>query len=131
MRVRRSDSCGEFGIRYRDRCAKRHGKTHPTASAHLRRHARRYGRASSRKLGENARRTGMDWANIREVLAKAREELDEVEQALDRNDTAHAAEELGDLMLAIANAPRFIGKDAEQTLRAACDKFVARFDEVA
>jgi len=82
------------------------------------------------KLGEKARRAGMDWANIREVLAKAREELDEVEQALDRNDTAHAAEELGDLMLAIANAPRFINLDAEQTLRAACDKFVARFDEV-
>jgi len=39
----------------------------------------------------------MDWANIREVLARAREELDEVEQALDRNDTIHAAEELGDL----------------------------------
>ncbi len=34
-------------------------------------------------------------------------------------------------MLAVANAPRFIGKDAEQTLRVACDKFVARFDEVA
>jgi MazG family protein len=83
------------------------------------------------KLGEKARRAGMDWANIREVLAKAREEIDEVEQALDRNDTAHAAEELGDLMLAIANAPRFINKDAETTLRAACDKFVARFDEVA
>jgi len=83
------------------------------------------------KLGEKARRAGMDWANIREVLAKAREELDEVEQALDRNDTIHAAEELGDLMLAIANAPRFIGKDAETTLRASCDKFVTRFDEVA
>ncbi len=83
------------------------------------------------KLGEKARRAGMDWANIREVLAKAREELDEVEQALNRNDTAHAAEELGDLMLAIANAPRFIDRDAEQTLRAACDKFVTRFDEVA
>jgi len=60
------------------------------------------------KLGEKARRAGMDWANIRAVLAKAREELDEVEQALDRNDTAHAAEELGDLLLAVANAPRFI-----------------------
>ncbi len=34
-------------------------------------------------------------------------------------------------MLAVANAPRFIGMDAEQTLRAACDKFVARFDQVA
>jgi ATP diphosphatase len=83
------------------------------------------------KLGEKARRAGMDWANIREVLAKAREEIDEVEQALDRNDTEGAAEELGDLMLAVANAPRFISKDAEQTLRAACDKFVARFDEVS
>jgi MazG family protein len=83
------------------------------------------------KLGEKARRAGMDWANIREVLAKAREEIDEVEQALDRNDTAHAAEELGDLMLAIANAPRFVNHNAEQTLRAACDKFVARFDKVA
>ena len=83
------------------------------------------------KLGEKARRAGMDWANIREVLAKAREELDEVEQALDRNDTANAAEELGDLMLAIANAPRFIDHDAETILRAACDKFVTRFDEVA
>ncbi len=83
------------------------------------------------KLGEKARRAGMDWANIREVLTKAREELDEIEHALDRGDTAGAAEEIGDLMLAIANAPRFIDKDAETTLRAACDKFVTRFDEVA
>jgi tetrapyrrole methylase family protein/MazG family protein len=83
------------------------------------------------KLGAKARRAGMDWANIREVLAKAREEIDEIEHALDRGDNDGAAEEIGDLMLAIANAPRFIERDAEQTLRAACDKFVARFDEVA
>ncbi|HLX03885.1 MAG TPA: nucleoside triphosphate pyrophosphohydrolase [Candidatus Binatus sp.] len=83
------------------------------------------------KLGEKARRAGMDWTNIRDVLAKAREEIDEVVQALDRNDIAGAAEELGDLMLAIANAPRFIKHDAETTLRAACDKFVGRFDELA
>jgi uncharacterized protein YabN with tetrapyrrole methylase and pyrophosphatase domain len=73
----------------------------------------------------------MDWAGIREVLAKAREEIEEIEHALDRGDTDGAAEEIGDLMLAIANAPRFIARDAEQTLRAACDKFVARFDQVA
>lgn len=83
------------------------------------------------KLGEKARSAGMDWGNIREVLAKVREEIQEIEHALDRGDTAGAAEEIGDLMLAAANAPRFIGMDAEQTLRGACDKFVARFDEVA
>ena len=83
------------------------------------------------KLGEKARRAGMDWANLREVLAKAREEIAEIEHALDRSDKDSAAEEIGDLMLAIANAPRFVGKNAEQTLRAACDKFVARFDALA
>jgi MazG family protein len=83
------------------------------------------------KLGEKARRAGMDWANVREVLAKVREEIAEVENALDHGNTAAAAGEIGDMMLAIANAPRFIGMDAEQTLRVACDKFVARFDTVA
>ncbi len=82
------------------------------------------------KLGEKARRAGMDWGDIGGVLAKVREELDEVEEALARGDKAAAAGELGDMMLAIANAPRFIGHNAEETLRRACDKFVARFDEV-
>ena len=79
------------------------------------------------KLGEKARRRGMDWHGISDVLAKVREELDEVEQALARDDLDAAADELGDLMLAMANAPRFIGRNAEETLRRAADKFVARF----
>jgi tetrapyrrole methylase family protein/MazG family protein len=33
-------------------------------------------------------------------------------------------------MLALANAPRFVGHDAETTLRRACDKFIARFRKV-
>jgi nucleoside triphosphate diphosphatase len=83
------------------------------------------------KLGEKARRAGMDWRNLREVLAKVREEIDEIEHALDESDLEAAAEEIGDMMLAVANAPRFVGKNAEQTLRAACDKFVGRFDALA
>lgn len=79
------------------------------------------------KLGDRARQAGMDWADIHSVLAKVREELEEVEGALSRNDTAGAAAELGDMLLAIANAPRFIGHSAEETLRRSCDKFIARF----
>lgn len=82
------------------------------------------------KLGEKARRHGMDWAASREVLAKVREELEEAEQALARGDDTALAEELGDMMLALANVPRFIGKNAEETLRRSCDKFVARFGRV-
>jgi MazG family protein len=82
------------------------------------------------KLGEKARRKGMDWASIGEVLTKVREELDEAEAALAEGDMDAAAAEIGDLMLAIANAPRFIGHNAEETLRRACDKFVGRFEAV-
>jgi len=82
------------------------------------------------KLGEHARSLGMDWRDVRAVLAKVREELDEAEAALERGDRAAAAEELGDLMLALANAPRFLDRNAEETLSRACEKFIARFQHV-
>src|SRR5580698_6592824 len=69
----------------------------------------------------------MDWHDIHEVLGKVREEMDEVEGALACNDTEAAGGELGDMLLALANAPRFIGHSAEETLRRSCNKFVARF----
>jgi ATP diphosphatase len=82
------------------------------------------------KLGARARDAGMDWADIHAVLAKVREEMDEVEGALARNDTEAAAEELGDMLLALANAPRFIGHSSEEVLRRSCDKFSDRFRRV-
>jgi MazG family protein len=82
------------------------------------------------KLGSRARQAGMDWADIHAVLAKVREELEEVEGALAHNDLEEAAAELGDMLLALANAPRFIGHSAEETLRRSCDKFVTRFAAV-
>ena len=68
----------------------------------------------------------MDWHDIHDVLAKVREEMDEVEGALASNDLEAAAGELGDMLLALANAPRFIGHNAEETLRRACGKFIER-----
>ena len=82
------------------------------------------------KLGEHARKLGMDWRDVAAVLAKVREELDETEAALARGDREAAAEELGDLMLALANAPRFLDRSAEEILGRACEKFVARFERL-
>jgi MazG family protein len=82
------------------------------------------------KLGSRARQAGMDWPDIHSVLAKVREEMDEVEGALARDDTAAAAAEIGDMLLALANAPRFLGHSAEETLRRSCDKFTTRFAAV-
>lgn len=84
----------------------------------------------AQKLGERARSAGMDWPDASAVLDKVGEEVGEARAALARGDRDHAAEEMGDAMLALANAPRFVGHDAEATLRGACDKFINRFKEV-
>jgi MazG family protein len=84
----------------------------------------------AQKLGSRARQAGMDWADIHDVLGKVREEMDELEGALAADDSEAAADELGDMLLALANAPRFLGHDAEETLRRACEKFSRRFKAV-
>jgi nucleoside triphosphate diphosphatase len=81
----------------------------------------------AQKLGERARAAGMDWDGPGAVLDKVSEEVAEARAALERGDREGAADELGDAMLALANAPRFLGQDAEITLRGACDKFIGRF----
>ncbi|HEY2106090.1 MAG TPA: nucleoside triphosphate pyrophosphohydrolase [Candidatus Binataceae bacterium] len=83
------------------------------------------------KLGERAKAVGMDWPDLRAVLAKVREEVDETLAALDAGAANEViAEELGDGLLALANAPRFAGWSAEETLRRACEKFIHRFKKV-
>ncbi len=76
------------------------------------------------RLTEKAAKPGFDWANADDVLAKVREELDEV---LTAQDDAHRAEEMGDLLFVIANWARKLNIDPETALRAANAKFTRRF----
>ncbi|KPQ23384.1 MAG: ATP diphosphatase [Halomonas sp. HL-48] len=79
------------------------------------------------KLSKRAARVGFDWPDSRGVLAKIREELDEVEEALAAGDQQHAHEEVGDLLFAVTNLARTLGADPEQCLRATNAKFERRF----
>lgn len=79
------------------------------------------------KLSRRAARVGFDWPDARGVLAKIREELDEVEEALAAGDRSHAAEEVGDLLFAVTNLARTLKADPEQCLRATNAKFERRF----
>ena len=78
------------------------------------------------KLGHRASRAGFDWTERRDVLAKVREEADEVEAALD-GDPGELASEVGDLLFACAMLTRKLGLQGETTLRAANAKFERRF----
>lgn len=85
------------------------------------------------KLQDKAGRVGFDWNDPRAVLAKIREEADEIEAELDKPDTINkskAAAEVGDLLFAVVNLARHLGADPEGILRATNLKFTRRFGSI-
>jgi ATP diphosphatase len=79
------------------------------------------------KLQQKASKVGFDWNDPRAVLAKIREEADEIEAALGAGDKGHAATEAGDLLFAVVNLARHLDADPEGTLRMTNQKFERRF----
>jgi len=82
------------------------------------------------ELQKKASTVGFDWNDPRAVLNKIREEADEIEAALDRNDMQGLAEETGDLLFALVNLARHAGADPEMALRGANAKFERRFAHI-
>lgn len=78
-------------------------------------------------LQTKASTVGFDWNDPRAVLAKIREEADEIEAALDRGATDEIADETGDLLFAVVNLARHAKADPEMALRKANAKFERRF----
>lgn len=79
------------------------------------------------KLGKRAARVGFDWPDAGGVVAKLREELDEIDEALADGSLEAVQEEVGDLLFAMAQLARKAGVDAEESLRQANLKFAGRF----
>jgi ATP diphosphatase len=86
--------------------------------------------ARALKLQQKASKVGFDWNDPRAVLAKIREEADEIEAALDQMDRAAASDEIGDLMFALVNLARHLDVDADAALRATNTKFERRFRSI-
>ncbi len=84
------------------------------------------------KLQSKAGRVGFDWNDPRAVLAKIREEADEIEAELDDADSTHehAASEVGDLLFAVVNLARHLRAEPEAILRATNLKFERRFASI-
>ncbi len=87
------------------------------------------------KLQKKAGKIGFDWPDIRSVLDKVREELDEVEAELEffeqsgKTSTALEAE-IGDLLFAVVNVARKVKVDPEIAINRTNNKFVERFSKV-
>jgi MazG family protein len=111
----------------------------------------------AQKAQSKVARVNFDWSEVRDVIAKVEEELDEAKLAIkkghpadspssppdesvqlaDRTDTSREGnsrhqieDEIGDLLFAVVNLARKCKLDAEMALQKATDKFVARFNRL-
>lgn len=83
------------------------------------------------KLQKRAARVGFDWSELAPVFAKVHEELGELQQEVSAQaPKARLADELGDVLFAVANLARKLGVDPEQALRGTNHKFERRFRHV-
>ncbi len=82
------------------------------------------------KLQKKAAKVGFDWPVEIGVLAKIREELLELQSAVDAQDLAAVSEEMGDLLFSVVNLARFRQIDPEVLMAAANTKFETRFGEM-
>ena len=86
--------------------------------------------ARALKLQQKAGKVGFDWNDPRAVLAKIREEADEIASELDAGEQDKVAGEIGDLLFAVVNLARHLEVDPETALRTTNLKFERRFGSI-
>src|SRR4051812_38393910 len=83
--------------------------------------------ARALKLQQQASKVGFDWNDPKAVIAKIREETDEIEAELDAGEHAKVAGEIGDLLFVVVNLARHLDVDPETALRTCNLKVERRF----
>ena len=82
------------------------------------------------RLTEKAGAVGFDWPDAKSVLAKVREELDELTEAMDGGAPERIESELGNLLFAVANLGRWVKAHPEEALRGTLRRFESRFHHI-
>jgi XTP/dITP diphosphohydrolase len=90
--------------------------------------------AGAMTISRKAAAAGFEWDDLDGVWEKVHEELDELKEAVAEavasGDTAHAQEELGDLLFTLVNVARWCGLDPETGLAGTNRRFLERFSRV-
>ena len=82
------------------------------------------------RIQDKARNVGFDWEDRRDVWKKVREEIDELEAELERNDKERSTKELGDFLFAVINAARLYKLNPDNALEMTNRKFINRFNYI-
>ena len=84
----------------------------------------------SQKIQKRVSSVGFDWPDTKGVFKKIKEELRELEEAVEANSKESIQEEIGDLYMIITNLSEKLGIDSEESLRKSNVKFEKRFNYI-
>ena len=82
------------------------------------------------RIQDKARNVGFDWEDRQDVWKKVREELDELEAELNKDDKERSTAELGDFLFAVINAARLYKWNPDNALEKTNRKFIDRFNYI-
>jgi XTP/dITP diphosphohydrolase len=82
------------------------------------------------RIQDKARNVGFDWEDKQDVWKKVREELDELEAELRREDKERSTRELGDFLFSVINAARLYKLNPDNALEMTNHKFISRFNYI-
>ena len=82
------------------------------------------------RIQDKARNVGFDWDKREDVWTKVREELDELQAELERDDKERSTAELGDFLFSVINAARLYHLNPDNALEQTNQKFIRRFNYV-
>jgi XTP/dITP diphosphohydrolase len=82
------------------------------------------------RIQDKARHVGFDWEEKEDVWKKVREELDELEAELRKEDKDASTKELGDFLFSVINAARLYKLNPDNALEMTNQKFIRRFGYV-
>jgi len=82
------------------------------------------------RIQEKVHGVNFDWENASQVLAKVKEEINELEDEIKQNNPEKMEEEFGDVLFSLINYARFLDINPEDALEKTNRKFISRFQKM-
>ncbi len=84
----------------------------------------------AQRIQEKAKQVGFEWETDDQVMDKIKEEMNELQVAIQSGDQEEIINETGDVLFSLVNYARFMGVDPETALERTNRKFIDRFQQM-
>lgn len=81
-------------------------------------------------IGQRVSHFGFDWSHHLDALQKTKEEIAELEKAMQNQKQDAISKEIGDIFFSLANVSRHLGVNPEVALRQTNKRFIRRFKHI-